>query len=90
MVSVMSAIGKASGFPDQESTAERMLATRFSCTQFLVVNDRLAHWRGSAPRLPCAKGAVAKRLRDCAVKRLILTTNQRKGTVKDTVRSDDR
>ena len=54
------------------------------------INDRLAHWRGSAPRLPCAKGAVAKRLRDCAVKRLILTTNQRKGTVKDTVRSDDR
>ena len=54
------------------------------------INDRLSHWRGSAPRLPCAKGAVAKRLRDCAVKRLILTTNQRKGTVKDTVRSDDR
>ena len=35
--------GKESAIPDQESTAERMLATRFSCTQFLVVNDRFAH-----------------------------------------------
>ena len=42
MASVMSAIGKASGFPDPEDAAERMLATRFSCTQSLVVNDRLA------------------------------------------------
>ena len=38
----MSAIGKASGFPDQEDATARMIARQFSRTQFLVVNDRLA------------------------------------------------